>query len=108
MNIHCRSIAGILVVVVMAAPGCETNKPVLAELPLPEVTVSKPIVQAVTNYFSTFSGRTEAVEEVDVRAQVSSYIVKINFMEGQEVKQGDLLVGIDPRHQFGSGHSHNG
>jgi RND family efflux transporter MFP subunit len=97
MNIYRRSIAGILTVMLISAAGCNTKPPVLAELPPPEVTVSKPIVQEVTDYFSTFSGRTEAIEEVDVRAQVSGYIVKINFVDGQEVKKGDLLVEIDPR-----------
>jgi multidrug efflux system membrane fusion protein len=86
-----------LAIVLTALAGCQTKPPVLAELPPPEVTVSKPIDQEVTDYFSTFSGRTEAKEEVDVRAQVSGYIVKINFVDGQEIKKGDLLVEIDPR-----------
>ncbi len=63
----------------------------MVELPPPEVTVCKPIVKEVIDYFPQFSGRTEATEEVEVRAQVSGYIVKINFKDGQEVKKDDLL-----------------
>jgi len=97
MNIYRRAVVGVLTVMLTASIGCKTKPPVIAELPPPEVTVSKPIVQEVTDYFDTFSGRTEAKEEVEVRAQVSGYIVKINFVDGQEVKNGDLLVEIDPR-----------
>ncbi|HEY4761049.1 MAG TPA: efflux RND transporter periplasmic adaptor subunit [Thermoguttaceae bacterium] len=89
--------AGILAVVFLAAIGCESKPPALAELPPPEVTVSKPIAQEVTDFFPIFTGRTEAVDQVEVRARVSGYIVKIYFQDGQEVKQGDLLVQIDPR-----------
>ncbi len=42
-------------------------------------------------------GTVTAFNMVDVRSQVSGPIVKIAFTEGQEVKQGDLLVEIDPR-----------
>ena len=47
--------------------------------------------------WSNFSGRLSAVEEVQLRPQVSGAIVKINFKDGQLVKQGDILAVIDPR-----------
>jgi RND family efflux transporter MFP subunit len=97
MNIHFRFAWVAVIVLPMAAAGCANKPPALTELPPPEVTVSKPIVQKVIDYFPQFHGRTEAVEEVEVRAQVSGYIVKICFTDGQEVKKGDLLVEIDPR-----------
>jgi RND family efflux transporter MFP subunit len=60
------------------------------------VTVAKPEVREVTDYFE-FPGQTEAVGEVEVRAQVTGYIVKIPFRDGQEVtKDKDLLFEIDP------------
>ncbi len=97
MIIHRRLSAGVLAVMTMAAAGCATKPPALVELPPPEVTVCKPIVKEVVDYFPQFSGRTEATEEVEVRAQVSGYITKIFFTDGQEVKKDDLLVEIDPR-----------
>lgn len=42
-------------------------------------------------------GTVEAWRSVNVRAEVTGYLQSINFKEGQEVKQGDLLAMIDPR-----------
>ena len=97
MNSCRRFAVGILVVLLSAVAGCGTKPPVLTELPPPEVSVSKPIVKQVIDYFPQFSGTVEATEEVEVRAQVSGYITKIFFKDGQEVKKGDPLVEIDPR-----------
>ncbi|MGH6647847.1 efflux RND transporter periplasmic adaptor subunit [Aquabacterium sp.] len=43
-----------------------------------------------------FSGRLEAVERVDVRSRVAGAIQSVHFREGAIVKQGDLLITIDP------------
>jgi multidrug efflux system membrane fusion protein len=42
-------------------------------------------------------GNVTAFNTVTVRSRVDGQIVKINFTEGQYVKQGDSLVEIDPR-----------
>ena len=42
-------------------------------------------------------GNVTAFNTVTVRSRVDGQIVKINFTEGQFVKQGDSLVEIDPR-----------
>lgn len=42
-------------------------------------------------------GTVTAFNTVAVRSQVSGPIVQIAFTEGQDVRQGDLLVEIDPR-----------
>lgn len=43
-----------------------------------------------------FSGRLEAVERVEVRSRVAGAVQAVHFREGTLVKQGDLLVTIDP------------
>jgi len=43
-----------------------------------------------------FSGRLEAVDRVDVRSRVAGAVQAIHFREGALVKEGDLLVTIDP------------
>ena len=42
-------------------------------------------------------GRTSSPEDVNVRPQVNGRITEVHFVEGQEVKKGDLLFVIDPR-----------
>ncbi len=64
--------------------------------PPPEVSVSQPVVEPVQDMLE-FTGRTVAVESVEVRARVSGYITKVAFNEGAIVKAGDVLFQIDPR-----------
>jgi multidrug efflux system membrane fusion protein len=44
-----------------------------------------------------FSGRIEAIEQVEVRARVGGYITVVNFQAGAKVRKGQLLFTIDPR-----------
>jgi RND family efflux transporter MFP subunit len=60
------------------------------------VTVSYPIEHEVTDY-ADFTGRTAAVESVEIRARVGGYLEKVNFKEGVLVHKGDVLFEIDPR-----------
>jgi RND family efflux transporter MFP subunit len=65
-------------------------------LPPEVVIVSKPVVKEVVDY-EDFTGQTEAVADVSVRARVTGYLDKVLFKEGVEVKQGDPLFAIDSR-----------
>jgi membrane fusion protein, multidrug efflux system len=60
------------------------------------VIVSRPVEREVTDY-ANFTGRTAAVDSVEVRARVTGYLDKVNFKEGALVKEGDVLFEIDPR-----------
>ena len=60
------------------------------------IPISKPIVRPVTD-FVDFTGRTEAIQSVDIRPRSTGYLVEMPFQEGAEVKEGDLLFVIDPR-----------
>jgi multidrug efflux system membrane fusion protein len=42
-------------------------------------------------------GNVEASSTVEVRSQVSGELLSVNFTEGQDVRQGQLLFTIDPR-----------
>ena len=64
--------------------------------PPPVVTVAKPIVKKVIDW-DEFTGRLASPESVDIRARVSGYLEEVHFKEGTEIKEGDLLVTIDPR-----------
>lgn len=62
----------------------------------PPVTVAKPVVKDITEY-DEYIGRFEAIDQVDLRAQVSGYLDRVNFIDGALVKKGDLLFVIDQR-----------
>jgi membrane fusion protein, multidrug efflux system len=73
--------------------GCEQTPPA----PPPHlVSVTKPLVCDVP-IFVDYIGHMVAKISVQVRSQVSGNIVGQYFVEGQEVKRGDLLLVIDPR-----------
>jgi membrane fusion protein, multidrug efflux system len=42
-------------------------------------------------------GNVQALTTVGVKSQVSGQVIKVNFTEGQDVKEGQLLFTIDPR-----------
>src|SRR5262249_25622418 len=76
--------------------GCGKNQaPANAPQP-PVIPVSHPLQREVTDYVD-FTGSTDAVESVGIRARVTGFIVKIAFKEGTEVKKGDPLFEVDPR-----------
>jgi RND family efflux transporter MFP subunit len=94
--IHLLLVGILLAIGLIVVEGCSKRAPAVVVIPPPEVTVSKPVLREITDYYE-FPGLTWAVGEVEVRARVLGYIVKVNFEDGQEVKKGDLLFEIDPR-----------
>jgi RND family efflux transporter MFP subunit len=64
--------------------------------PPPVVTVS-PVQQQEVVEWEEFTGRTVAVDNVEVRPRVSGHIEAVKFQSGQLVKKGDELFQIDAR-----------
>ncbi len=64
--------------------------------PPPTVTVASPTVKNVINY-RYFTGYTEAVKSIEIRARVEGYLESFNFQPGMLVEKGDLLFSIDPK-----------
>ncbi len=62
----------------------------------PAVTVSPPLRRSLAE-FTEFTGQFSAVDQVDLRAQVSGYLTEIHVADGQLVHKGDLLFVVDPR-----------
>lgn len=90
----CRPL-GVLVLLaaVPLGTGC-TRKNEFVPPPPPAVTVAKPVVKEVEDYLE-FTGTTRAVDTVEVRARVAGYVKSIEFEDGQDVKEGDLLYVIE-------------
>src|SRR4051794_22664322 len=59
------------------------------------VRVSYPVERDVTDY-ADFTGRTAAVDSVELRARVWGYLDRVHFKEGALVKTGDVLFEVDP------------
>lgn len=62
----------------------------------PSVTVATPVKRTVTDW-DEFTGRFEAVEQVDVRARVGGFVTRVGFSDGEIVHKDDLLYLIDSR-----------
>lgn len=75
--------------------GCEEPNRYVPPPP-PTVTVAAPLVETVTDYLE-FTGTTEAVASVEVRARVAGFLTRVNFTPGTRVAKGELLFEIDPR-----------
>ena len=64
------------------------------DLPVP-VLAAMPRVQDVPVYLDGV-GSVRALNTVTVRSQVDGKLIKVNFVEGQDVKKDDVLAEIDP------------
>ncbi len=85
-----RRVASCLAAALLAGPA-------LAQMPeAPPVDVATPLQKEVTE-FDTYTGRFEAVAEVEIVARVSGYLEEIHFEDGQIVEKGDPLFTIDRR-----------
>ncbi|HEY3013028.1 MAG TPA: efflux RND transporter periplasmic adaptor subunit, partial [Gemmatimonadales bacterium] len=85
-----------LAVLSLAALTIGRGKEPPAAPPLQAVTVAQVQQREVTEW-DEFTGRLEAVDQVEIRPRVSGYIKRVAFDEGKEVKKGEVLFEIDPR-----------
>jgi membrane fusion protein (multidrug efflux system) len=89
-------LAATIFCVVLPLAGCGDGKPVnpAASVPPPAVTVVK-VSAAEIKPASTFTGRIEAKNKVDLRARVEGFLEKRLFDEGADVKEGEPLFTIE-------------
>jgi multidrug efflux system membrane fusion protein len=86
--------AALLATVTLAAcvsPAAQSGPP-----PAPAVTAAHALARDVTEW-NEYTGRLEAVHQVDVRPRVSGLLSSVRFTEGAIVRRGDVLFEIDPR-----------
>ena len=88
--------ASVSLALVLAGCGSHAATPEGGAPPVPQVSVatvlSKPVQQ-----WDDFTGRIAAVETVELSPRASGYVERVAYVEGQEVKQGDVLFVIDER-----------
>lgn len=85
------ALSGGLAAILLDAPS--QASPQAPELPV--VKVRAPQRQFV-NDWQEYSGRLEAVEQVEIRPRVEGTLLSVHFRDGQLVREGDLLFTIDP------------
>ncbi|MGM4988474.1 efflux RND transporter periplasmic adaptor subunit [Tardiphaga sp. 841_E9_N1_2] len=83
------------VVAFLLLAGCGKKEEAAAPPP-PPVTVANP-TKKITTDWDEFTGRFDAIEQVQIRARVTGFVTKVAFTDGAVVKAGDLLYEIDPR-----------
>src|SRR5712672_359017 len=86
----------LIVLLAVTLSGCGDKPPPQAAAGPPPVTVAQPTKRTVTDW-DEFTGRFEAVEEVQVRARVGGFVTSVEFRDGAIVRAGDLLYVIDAR-----------
>jgi multidrug efflux system membrane fusion protein len=94
--ISLRGLRPLIPLVALVLTGCGDKPPAPAAAAAPPVTVAQPVKRTVTDW-DEFTGRFEAVEEVQVRARVGGFVTSVEFRDGAFVRTGDLLYVIDSR-----------
>jgi RND family efflux transporter MFP subunit len=99
---HAARLVGLLslgLACLVGSSGCATDPAPAAGSPSapkdPEAKVARVVVKDVTDY-EDFTGKTEALAAVDVRARVTGYLHRRNFKDGEMVEKGKVLFEIDP------------
>lgn len=83
---------GLLLVILFCTAACG-DKNTYVPPPPPKVTVSQPVKQTVSDYME-FTGNTQAINTVQLRARVQGYLEKVFFQDGDQVKKGQQLFLI--------------
>src|ERR1700689_2265044 len=91
-----RVVGPLVVLLAVALSGCGDKPPQPPAAAAPPVTVAQPTKRTVTDW-DEFTGRFDAVEEVQVRARVGGFVTSVEFRDGDMVRTGDLLSLIDSR-----------
>lgn len=75
--------------------GCEKPKP--PPPPPPPVVEFVPVEQRDVPIYQEWVGTLDGMVNAQILAQVTGYLIKQDYQEGQPVKKGQLLYEIDPR-----------
>jgi membrane fusion protein (multidrug efflux system) len=85
----------VLAICSLLLTACDSGSKETATAPPPGVLVAKVAMRQISETVE-YVGQTVAVNDVSLQAQVSGYLLKRTFDEGQDVEQGAELFTIDP------------
>jgi len=86
---------GIIVIGGMMMESCSDNKPAAPTAPPPTAVNIYKIEKGSAVYYDTYPATVAALNQTDLKAQVTGYITGIYFSDGQHVSKGQKLYDID-------------
>ena len=92
--LRCSAFVGSCLALLLAA-GCGKEEKA-APPPPPAVELSE-VVRKDVPVYSEWVGTTDGLVNATIQAQVTGFLVKQNYREGELVKKGQVLFEIDPR-----------
>ncbi|MGC2446638.1 MAG: biotin/lipoyl-binding protein, partial [Candidatus Sulfotelmatobacter sp.] len=102
IRIPCAAIVVILAAVCATSTGCSSadSRQQKAQAAGPPRAVSvavAPVMKQDVPVYLSGLGTVTAFNTANIKSRVDGQIMKVNFREGQEVREGDLLIEIDSR-----------
>jgi multidrug efflux system membrane fusion protein len=90
---------GLALAICALLAGCSRDqKNAKASTPFPPVPVGvATVAQRDFPVYLTGLGSVQAFNTVSLKTRIDGQITQVNFQEGQDVKEGELLIQIDPR-----------
>ena len=80
---------------ISCSPKNHPGNPILTR-EAPRVVV-RPVVQKSVPFQLEYVGNIKALENAEIKARVTGYVLSYHFREGEDVQEGQLLFHIDPR-----------
>jgi len=84
----------IVILLLSPAAGCSKGS---KEAPKPPVVEVMAVIQKDVPVYKEWIGTLDGMVNATIRAQVTGYLIKQNYREGDVVKKGQILFEIDPR-----------
>jgi RND family efflux transporter MFP subunit len=95
----CSPLLASCFLILLFLSGCNQQQQQSGQPPPPTVTVSRPTHEEIVDYME-FSGNTQAINTVQLRARVEGYLDGVYFKDGDMVKKDQLLFLIQQNTYF--------
>src|SRR5262245_13355984 len=89
-----KYLTALMLALALVLCGCGQENRYVAPPP-PKVTVAIPVQQKVTRYLEA-TGYASAINTTNLVARVQGFLQKINYKDGDQVKEGATLFVIEP------------
>ena len=86
---------GIAVAISIGLAACGNNKGAEQKAPPPIPVTVLEVAQGKASYYDEYPATVTALNQVDLRAEVSGYVTNIYFKDGQHITKGMKLYAID-------------